>query len=151
MEYTLALATASAVNGGVYYSPYLVSEIYDDNGIVAEKIYPKAVNRVISEKASKTLSSMLEKVVSEGSGKQAYIEGYRVAGKTGTAQKYENGVIAQGKYVSSFVGYFPADAPKYLALVIIDEPIGEYYGSTVAAPYARQVFEGIINLKKIKV
>lgn len=147
----LALATAAAVNGGIYYSPYLVSEIYDNNGIIAEKVYPKAVNRVISEKASKTLSSMLEKVVSEGSGKQAYIEGYRVAGKTGTAQKYENGVIAQGKYVSSFVGYFPADAPKYLALVIIDEPVGEYYGSTVAAPYARQVFEGIINLKNVKV
>ncbi len=147
----LALATASAINGGIYYSPYLVSEIYDSNGIVAEKIYPKAVNRVISEKASKTLSSMLEKVVSEGSGKQAYIEGYRVAGKTGTAQKYENGIIAQGKYVSSFVGYFPSNAPKYLALVIIDEPLGEYYGSTVAAPYAKQVFEGIIKLKNIKV
>ncbi len=146
----LALATAAAVNGGVYYSPYLVSEIYDVKGILAEKIYPKAVNRVISEKASKTLSEMLEKVVSEGSGKQAYIEGYKVAGKTGTAQKYENGVIAGGKYVSSFVGYFPADNPKYLALVIIDEPVGEYYGSTVAAPYAKQVFEGIIDLKKLK-
>ena len=71
-------------------------------------------------------------------------------GKTGTAQKYENGVIAQGKYVSSFVGYFPANNPKYLALVIIDEPVGEYYGSTVASPYAKQVFEGIINLKGIK-
>ncbi len=147
----LAMASASAINGGIYYSPYLVSEIYDKNGIIAEKIYPKAVNRVISEKASKTLSEMLEKVVSEGSGKQAYIEGYKVAGKTGTAQKYENGVIAGGKYVSSFVGYFPADNPKYLALVIIDEPKGEYYGSTVAAPYAKSVFEGIINLKNIKV
>ncbi len=147
----LALATASAINGGLYYSPYLVSEIYDEKGIIAEKIYPKVVNRVISEKASKTLSNMLEKVVSEGSGKQAYIEGYKVAGKTGTAQKYENGVIAGGKYVSSFVGYFPSDNPKYLALVIIDEPKGEYYGSTVAAPYAKQVFEGIISLKNVKV
>ena len=147
----LAMASASAINGGIYYSPYLVSEIYDKNGIVAEKIYPKAVNRVISERASKTLSEMLEKVVSEGSGKHAYIEGYRVAGTTGTAQKYENGVIASGKYVSSFVGYFPANNPKYLALVIIDEPKGEYYGSTVAAPYAKSVFEGIINLKNVKV
>ena len=61
-----------------------------------------------------------------------------------------NGTIAVGKYVSSFVGYFPASSPKYLALVIIDEPLGEYYGSTVAAPYAKQVFQGIIDLKNIK-
>ena len=146
----LATSTAAAVNGGYYYTPYLVSEIYSQDGIIAEKIQPKLKNRVISEKASKIVSEMLEKVVSEGSGKQAYIEGYRVAGKTGTAQKYENGVIAQGKYVSSFVGYFPADNPKYLALVIIDEPVGQYYGSTVAAPFAKQVFQGIIDIKKIE-
>ncbi|MBR2499416.1 MAG: stage V sporulation protein D [Clostridia bacterium] len=79
----LASATASAVNGGYYYVPYLVSEIYSEDGIVAEKIQPKLKNRTISEQASKIVSEMLEKVVSEGSGKQAYIEGYRVAGKTG--------------------------------------------------------------------
>ncbi len=144
----LALATSAAINGGVYYTPYLVSEIYSNDGVFSEKTIPEQKNRVISEKASAILSEMLEKVVSEGSGKQAYIEGYRVAGKTGTAQKYENGIIAQGKYVSSFVGYFPANDPKYLALVIIDEPKGEYYGSTVAAPYAKQVFENIIKVKK---
>ena len=145
----LAAATSAAINGGVYYTPYLVSEIYSNDGAFSEKNEPEQKNRVISEKASKMLSEMLEKVVSEGSGKQAYIEGYRVAGKTGTAQKYENGIIAQGKYVSSFVGYFPANDPKYLALVIIDEPKGEYYGSTVAAPYAKQVFENIIKVKNI--
>ena len=145
----LAAATASAVNGGYYYSPYLVSEIYSNDKIVAEIIQPKLKNRTVSNQASKILSEMLEKVVSEGSGKQAYIEGYRVAGKTGTAQKYENGIIAAGKYVSSFVGYFPTNAPKYLALVIIDEPVGQYYGSTVAAPYAKQVFEGIIDIKNL--
>ncbi|MCQ2387786.1 MAG: hypothetical protein MJ066_05025 [Clostridia bacterium] len=145
----LACATASAVNGGKYYSPYLVSEIYDNNGIIAQKIQPKIKSKPISEKASKILSEMLEGVVKDGSGKQAYIDGYRVAGKTGTAQKYENGHIAQGKYVSSFVGFFPADKPKYLALVIVDEPEGQYYGSTVATPYAKQVFEGIIKLKNL--
>ncbi len=145
----LASATACAVNGGLYYTPYLVSEIYDDNGIVVEKVKPQVKNRAISAKASSILNQMLEKVVEEGSGKQAYIEGYAVAGKTGTAQKYQNGIIAGGKYVSSFVGYFPASAPKYLALVIIDEPVGQYYGSTVAAPYAKQVFEGIIDIKNI--
>ncbi len=146
----LASATCAAINGGNYYAPHLVSEIYDDNGLILESIQPQLKNKVISEKASKILNQMLEKVVSEGSGKQAYIEGYAVAGKTGTAQKYQNGVIASGKYVSSFVGYFPANDPKYLALVIIDEPVGQYYGSTVAAPYAKQVFEGIINIYDMK-
>jgi len=79
----LAAATSSAINGGVYYTPYFVSEIYSEDGIVAEIIEPKKKGRVISEKASKILSEMLEKVVSEGSGKQAYIENYKVAGKTG--------------------------------------------------------------------
>ena len=142
----LASATCAAINGGKYYTPYLVSEIYADNGILCQKILPQLKRRVISEKASNILNQMLEQVVKDGSGKQAYIEGYGVAGKTGTAQKYENGIIAHGKYVSSFVGYFPASQPKYLALVMIDEPVGQYYGSTVAAPYAKQVFEGIIDV-----
>ena len=92
---------------------------------------------------------MLEGVVKDGSGKKAYVDGYRVGGKTGTAQKYVDGRIAQGKYVSSFVGFFPTNAPKYLALVIVDEPKGAYYGSVVAAPCAGEVFQGIINLKNI--
>ena len=69
--------------------------------------------------------------------------------ETGTAQKYENGRIAQGKYVSSFVGFFPADKPQYLALVIVDEPQGAYYGSVVASPCAGEIFQGIISLKNI--
>ncbi len=143
----LAAATAAAINGGNYYAPYLVQEIYSDNGIIAESVAAKPKAKAVSKKTSAVLSEMLEGVIKDGSGKKAYIEGYRVAGKTGTAQKYENGRLAAGKYVSSFVGYFPANDPKYLALVIIDEPQGEYYGSTVAAPYAKQVFEGIINVK----
>lgn len=145
----LAAATAAAINGGIYYTPYLVSEIYSDSGIIAEKVQPKPKGRAISEKASAILSSYLEGVVKDGSGKHAYIEGYRVSGKTGTAQTYQNGSIAIGKYISSFVGYFPANDPQYLALVIIKEPEGMYYGSTVAAPYAKRVFEGIIDLKNI--
>ena len=93
---------------------------------------------------------MLEEVVTSGSGKQAYIEGYRVGGKTGTAQKYENGVIAEGKYVSSFIGFFPADDPQYIALIIMDEPEGQHYGSIVAAPYAKLIFEQIIAAKDLK-
>ena len=146
----LACATASAVNGGYYYTPHLVKRIYADDGYVLKEIKQKLQNRTVSESSSKTLAAMLEGVVRDGSGKKAYIEGYRIAGKTGTAQKYENGRIAAGKYVSSFVGFFPTDKPKYLALVIIDEPQGAYYGSVVAAPCAREIFEGIISLKDIK-
>ena len=74
----------------------------------------------------------------------------QLTGNTGTAQKFSNGHIADGKYVSSFVGFFPVDSPKYLVLVIVDEPQGAYYGSVVAAPSAKEVFEGIISLKGLK-
>ena len=146
----LACATASAVNGGYYYTPHLVKRIYADDGYVVKEVEKEEKARTVSKQASKTLALMLEGVVKEGSGKKAYIEGYRIAGKTGTAQKYENGRIAAGKYVSSFVGFFPADNPKYLTLVIVDEPQGAYYGSVVAAPCAKDIFEGIISLKDIK-
>ncbi|MBR1867561.1 MAG: stage V sporulation protein D [Clostridia bacterium] len=146
----LLCATASAVNGGLYFEPYLVNEIYDDNGSIAEIINPKIRRRVISEEASNILAGYLEGVVSSGSGKQAYIEGYRVGGKTGTAQKYENGVIAAGKYVMSFIGFFPANDPKYMSLCVVDEPVGGLYGSTVAAPLVKDVFEGIIKAKNLK-
>ena len=145
----LACAAAAAVNGGYYYAPRLVSSVFSDDYTVREQIDRSLLGRTVSEETSRLLSSMLEGVVRDGSGKHAYIEGYRVAGKTGTAQKYENGQIAQGKYVSSFVGYFPADNPKYLALIIVDEPQGAYYGSTVAAPCAKEIFEGIINIRHI--
>ena len=146
----LVAATSAAINGGYYYTPYFVSELYTSDHLVAEIRNPKLKNRVISEKASELLREMLEAVVRDGGGKQAYIEGYRVGGKTGTAQKYEDGHIAQGKYVSSFVGFFPANDPQYLALIVIDEPVGQYYGSTVAAPYGREIFEKIIQAKNIK-
>ena len=145
----LACASAAAVNGGYYYAPRLVDAIISEDGAIVEQTQPAFVGRTVSEEASRILSSMLEGVVRDGSGKKAYIEGYRVAGKTGTAQKYEDGHIAQGKYVSSFVGYFPAERPKYLALVIVDEPQGAYYGSTVAAPCAKEIFEGIIDFLQL--
>ncbi len=146
----LAAAAASAVNGGYYYAPRIVNEIYSSDNSVREKIQPNLLGRTVSGETSKILSSMLEGVVRDGSGKHAYIEGYRVAGKTGTAQKYENGIIAQGKYVSSFLGYFPAQAPRYLALVIVDEPQGSYYGSTVAAPCAKDIFQKIIEINRLE-
>ncbi len=145
----LACGVAAAVNGGYYYTPRLVKRVYAEDGYELLKKQTEVKNRTVSEQASKTLALMLEGAVREGSGKKAHIEGYRIGGKTGTAQKFENGHIAAGKYVSSFVGFFPADKPQYLVLVIVNEPQGAYYGSVVAAPCAREIFEGIISLKNI--
>ena len=144
----LITAVGAAVNGGLVMQPYLVKEIRSDD-MLAARFQPTVKNRAVSERTSREIALMLEDVVKNGSGKQAYIDGYRVGGKTGTAQKFENGHIAEGKYVSSFVGFFPANKPKYAAIVIVDEPVGLHYGSTVAAPYAKIIFEQIINYKNI--
>ena len=144
----LCMATTAAVNGGVLYVPRLVKEIDDPTtGNVVLRFNPVVASNPISKSTSEKLALMLEGVVTSGSGKQAYVEGYRVGGKTGTAQKFENGSLAVGKYVSSFVGFFPANSPKYLALMIVDEPQGQSYGSIVAAPYAKLIFQEIINYK----
>lgn len=145
----LACAAAAAVNGGYYYTPHLLKSVVI-SGKKTEEFTPVLKNKPISEQASAILANMLEGVVTEGSGKKAYIEGYKVGGKTGTAQKYEDGHIASGKYVSSFMGFFPADKPQYLALIIVDEPQGTYYGSAVAAPVAKDIFEDIIKIKNIQ-
>lgn len=146
----LACAVAAAVNGGNYYVPHLLKSVISADGKTVEEFKPVLKNRAISGKASALIAEMLEGVVKEGSGKKAYIEGYRVGGKTGTAQKYEDGHIASGKYISSFVGFFPADKPQYLTLIVVDEPQGTYYGSAVAAPVAQEIFKDIINLKNIQ-
>ncbi|MBR2023299.1 MAG: hypothetical protein IJ996_02115 [Clostridia bacterium] len=146
----LACATASAINGGYYYQPRLVKKIYADDGYVLKEYTPTLRNRTVSEETSKTLAKMLEGVVTVGSGKRAYIEGYGVGGKTGTGQRWKDGRLDQGKYTSSFVGFFPYDNPKYLTLVIVNEPQGQYYGSVVASPVAKEIFEGIISLQNIQ-
>lgn len=146
----LCVATASAINGGLRMQPYLVKEISDPTtGKVVKRFSPTVVNRTVSAETSAQIVAMLERVVKEGGGKNAYIEGYRVGGKTGTAQKFVNGALATGKYVSSFIGFFPASKPKYLCLMIVDEPQGQSYGSIVAAPYAGLVFRGIIDYKQL--
>ncbi|MDE7394697.1 MAG: PASTA domain-containing protein, partial [Clostridiales bacterium] len=128
------------------YEPYFVSSATDAFGKTIYTRQPKVVRQAISKQTSEKLRVMLEKVVSEGGGHKAGVQGYRIGGKTGTAQKYENGHIAQGKYVSSFVGFAPVEDPRYVVAMIVDEPSGYmYYGSLVAAPYAGQVFEKIFR------
>lgn len=144
----LACATAAAVNGGLLLRPYLVKEIVDPTtGQVAARFGSEVRGRAVSESTSKQIAEMLRRVVAEGGGKNANVEGCEVGGKTGTAQKFVDGKLAVGKYVSSFVGFFPASAPKYLVLFIVDEPQGQSYGSIVAAPYAGDIIRAISDVE----
>lgn len=146
----LLAAVSAAVNGGVYYEPYFVKEIYDESGKIAEIINPKQVRRVISEEASSILRGYLRDVVAKGSGRQAEIEGYSIGGKTSTAQLNQDGKIVQGRYIMGFIGFFPSNAPDYIAICSVKEPVGGQYGSTVAAPLVKAIFQGIIDSKNLK-
>ena len=136
----LASAVAAVANDGVLMKPQLVKELRY-NGKIIKEIKPKKVREVVSKETSRQLCELLESVVAEGTGSNAFVEGYRVGGKTGTAQVVgEKGGYVSGKYVASFAGIAPADDPKMVALVVIAEPQGgSYYGGVVAAP----VFQGI--------
>lgn len=139
----LANAVCAAVNGGKLMQPYLVERIINEDGEVIRRSEPTVIRSVISEQTSKRVREILESVVENGSGRNAQIPGFRVGGKTGTAQKYdENGSVAQGKLIASFIGFAPADDPEYVCLILVDEPkVGTIFGSTVAAPFVKQVLE----------
>lgn len=145
----MLVGVCEAVNGGKKVSPHFVEKIaYDDGKTIYEFFSPDV--RIIGERTSAEMRTLLENVVKEGSGKKASVIGYRIGGKTGTAQKYENGHIATGKYVSSFVGFAPADDPEYVILMTVDEPSsGAYYGSIVAAPYVGDIFSKIFAYEQI--
>ncbi len=131
---------SAIANGGKLMKPHLVKQLVDSNGNVVEEIQPKVVRQVVSEETSKTMCTILESVVSEGGGKNAYLAGYRIAGKTGTSEKQPRG---NGKYVASFVGFAPADDPEIVCLVILDQPpVGNtYYGGLIAAPVVKNILE----------
>ena len=146
----MAAAVGAAINGGELMQPYIIKEIYSDDGAVVEKTEPTVVRQVISEETSAIVREMLEGVVREGSGKNCYIPGYRIGGKTGTSQKYENGVVAQGKNIASFLGFAPADDPQFLVYLLVDEPkVGVIYGSTVAAPFVRDIMQDLLKYYNI--
>lgn len=139
----LLSATSCVINGGVSVSPHVVKEMKSVDG---KSISPSllAGNRVISQETSDTMRELLQRVVTDGSGKGAYVPGYQILGKTGTAQKYENGTIARGKYISSFLGFSVSEGANYGILFIVDEPQGYmYYGSLVACPMVGDIFESI--------
>lgn len=141
----LITAVSAAVNGGTLYEPYFLSKVSSDGNVIYEHT-PKVVGNPITPETSLRLRELLVGVVESGGGSKAQVSGIKIGGKTGTAQKYENGAIAAGKYVSSFVGFAPADDPEYAVLFIVDEPSGyTYYGSLTAAPYAGRIFSRIAD------
>ncbi len=147
----LITAACAVINGGTLYQPYFVASMTDDNGNVLVKNEPVKVRQVISSDTSAKMRTLLEGVVSMGGGKNAQVEGYRIGGKTGTAQKYKDGKIVQGVHIGSFFGFAPADNPKFAVLVTVDEAeIYNDYGSNTAAPYAGKIIEKILKYMQIK-
>ncbi|GHU71236.1 stage V sporulation protein D [Clostridia bacterium] len=130
----------AVANGGKLMKPYIVSEIIDADGKTLERTTPQIVSRPISEETSATMRDLLETVVADGGGRNAGIKGYRIAGKTGTAQVYKDGKVVHDVHIGSFMGFAPADDPKIAVLVIVNEAkLTPDYGGTTAAPFARQI------------
>ena len=145
-------AVSAAINGGYLYKPYVVKRILEPetNNVIVEN-NKTLVRQVISEETSKEVRRALESVVANGTGRNAYIEGHSVGGKTGTAQKVKNGAYMVGNYIVSFIGFTPTDNPEVVVYVAIDYPKGiVQYGGTVAAPIAKEILTDCINILNIK-
>ena len=132
---------SSVVNGGRRITPHFGVAVQDRDGKVLREFSYRTEEGVVSEEVSAQMMGILEKVVSEGGGNKAYIEGYRIGGKTATSQTLPR---SAHKYISSFVGFAPADDPQVLALCIVHDPQGIYYGGTVCAPVVKNIFENIL-------
>lgn len=141
----LITAACAVINGGRLMQPYLLKEAIAPDGTVLYRTQPKVVSNPISEETSATMRELLELVVSEGGAKNAAIEGYRIGGKTGTAQVYKDGRIVRDVHIGSFLGFAPADDPRIALLVIVDEAdVPVDYGGTTAAPFARQILADVL-------
>ena len=141
----LLTAACSVINGGRLMRPYLLKEAVSPDGTVLYRTSPKVVSTPISEETSLTMRKLLEDVVAIGGAKNARIPGYRIGGKTGTAQVYKEGRIVRNVHIGSFLGFAPADDPRIALLVIVDEadtPVD--YGGTTAAPFARQILADVL-------
>lgn len=144
-------AVSAVANGGNLMQPHLVKSVMDKDGNIIKKIDPKVVRKVISPETAKQLCLILEGVVEDGTGRNAYIEGYRVAGKTGTAQKISpTGGYLANEYVASFIGFAPADNPRLACIVVVDAPQGyPYYGGWVAAPVFREIMKDALRYLEV--
>ena len=137
----LAATVCSLINGGHKITPHFGVEVREDDGTLLETLSYKEGKQIVSEQVSKTMRMILEKVVSEGGGKKAYIEGYHIGGKAATSETLPR---SANKYISSFLGFVPAEDPRILGICIINNPQGVYYGGTICAPVMRTVFENIL-------
>ena len=137
----LASTVASIVNGGERITPHFGVSVQDDDGKEVEEFEYGHKKRIVSRETSETMKKLLESVVSEGSGKNAFVEGYHIGGKTATSQTLPR---SANKYISSFVGFAPADDPKVLGMCVIYNPQGVYYGGTIAAPVVKNIFENVL-------
>ena len=143
----LATTVSSLINGGRRITPHFGVAVEDESGIVVQELEYPVRTGILSEETSKKIRYILEKVVSEGSGKNAAIEGYAIGGKTATSQTLPR---SANRYISSFLGFAPAEDPQVLALCIIHDPKGIYYGGTIAAPVVRTIFENVLPYIGIK-
>ena len=137
----MATTVSSLVNGGRRVTPHFGVRVLDSEGKEVEKFRYEEKKNIVSEETSATMRMLLESVVSEGSGKNAYIEGYEIGGKTATSQTLPR---SANRYISSFIGFAPADDPQVLGMCVIYDPQGVYYGGTIAAPVVRNIFESIL-------
>jgi len=146
-----ATAFAAIANGGRLMRPHVVRSLRAQDGTVVRNVEPTVVRRVISESTAQTLLEMLTSVVEEGTGKDAAVPGYSVSGKTGTAQKVDpaTGRYSHRKVVASFVGAIPADAPRLVILVMIDEPETLRWGGSIAAPTFREIARDAVKYLKL--
>lgn len=146
----LVQLNAAIANGGTLVTPHVVKGLYDSKGQLYWKPGLRPSRQVFSTATTKALIPMMERAVTEGTGKAAQLPGYRVAGKTGTSQKANGfGGYSENAYVTSFVSIFPADRPQFVVLTVIDEPAGGGYGGTMAAPVSKEVMRAIANLRNI--
>lgn len=138
-------AVSAIANKGKLMQPYIVSKWIDENGQTVESTAPTVKRQVISESTANLVSKMMESVVSKGTGKNAYVEGYRIAGKTGTSQKFGAKGVEANKYILSFAGFAPADDPRVAVLICVDEPIKGDGGGSVAAPIAGDLISKVLE------
>ncbi|WP_044893860.1 stage V sporulation protein D [Bacillus alveayuensis] len=145
-------AVSAAINGGILYTPYIAKEWFDPvTGEVVSRNAPKVKRRVISEETSKQVRYALESVVAQGTGKGAFVEGYRVGGKTGTAQKAQNGRYLENNHIVSFIGFAPADNPQLVVYVAVDNPKGTVqFGGVVSAPIVGKIMEDSLRALGVK-
>lgn len=147
----LITAVSAIINDGYLMEPRIAKKLVDSEGNTVHDFQPRVVRQVISKDTSATMRNILESVVNNGSGGGAYLPGYKIGGKTGTAQKAEGGRYVSGKYVASFVGFAPANDPKVTVLVVIDEPsAGSYYGGVIAAPVVKSIISDTLRYLDVK-